>query len=256
MKKINKAQPRENRLAHQMESQELVTPFRLFIVLVISASMITAISFSAANQENFVFISPEEEINLTKTPYVFSYQRAMKTRQENLEIYNHPSINWVVEKRSKLSVDEFWDIYDCKWPVIITDVVDKWPAMNWSKDYFIQQYGREKVMVKLIDGLTHASVSAVQLQDFIKNLDKTTPESWTYLEDELFLVSRPELRKSVGSNIYAEENFFNLFPDEVKPWDCLFLWGTKYSRSTLHMDPYNWTATNAVLSGSKLWKSY
>ena len=54
--------------------------------------------------------------------------------------------------------------------------------------------------------------------------------------------------------IYAEENFFNLFPNEVKPWDCLLLWGTKYSRSSLHMDPYNWTATNAVLSGTKLWK--
>ena len=35
-------------------------------------------------------------------------------------------------------------------PVIVTDVVDKWPAMNWSKDFFIQNYGKEKVMVKLI----------------------------------------------------------------------------------------------------------
>jgi hypothetical protein len=32
-------------------------------------------------------------------------------------------------------------------PVIVTDVVDKWPAMNWSKDFFIQNYGKEKVMV-------------------------------------------------------------------------------------------------------------
>lgn len=244
------------RVAQQMASEELVTPFRLLVVLVISASMITAISFSAANNENFVFVDQEDDINLTVTPYVFNFQKAMKTREENLEVYNHPSHQWTVEKRSKLSLEEFWDIYDCKWPVIVTDVVDKWPALNWSKDFFIQNYGKEKVMVKLIvNDFGHASADVLQLEKFIQQLHISKPNSWTYLEDELFIFSRPELRKYIGANIYAEENFFNLFPNEVKPWDCLLLWGTKYSRSSLHMDPYNWTATNAVLSGTKLWKS-
>ena len=51
-----------------------------------------------------------------------------------------------------------------------------------------------------------------------------------------------------------EENFFNIFPSEIRPWDCMMLWGSKYSRSTLHMDPYNWTAVSAVVWGRKLWK--
>ena len=51
-----------------------------------------------------------------------------------------------------------------------------------------------------------------------------------------------------------EANYFHVFPPEVTPWDAMLLWGTKYSRSTLHIDPYNWTGTNAVLHGRKRWK--
>ena len=53
---------------------------------------------------------------------------------------------------------------------------------------------------------------------------------------------------------YLKEDFYQLFPSEVKPWDAMLLWGTKFSRSSLHMDPYNWTGTNAVLKGRKRWK--
>lgn len=51
-----------------------------------------------------------------------------------------------------------------------------------------------------------------------------------------------------------EENFFSLFPEDIQPWDSMMLWGTKFSRSTLHMDPYNWTAISAVIWGRKEWK--
>ena len=53
---------------------------------------------------------------------------------------------------------------------------------------------------------------------------------------------------------YLDEDYFKLFPPEVRPWDAMLLWGTKYSRSSLHIDPYNWTGTNAVFSGRKRWK--
>ena len=115
MKKMPRAHLHAERVAQKMESEELVTPFRLLVVLIISASMVTAISFSAANNGNFVFVDQEDDINFTVTPYIFNFQKAMKTREENLEIYNHPSHQWTVEKRLKLSLEEFWDIYDCKW---------------------------------------------------------------------------------------------------------------------------------------------
>lgn len=144
---------------------------------------------------------------------------------------------------------------DISMPVIITDVVDKWPAINWTKRFFLQNYAEEKVMVKAVVNSKPAAV-AVDMDTFISELDTSGPNGWTYLEDELFIVTRPELKKDIGPNVYAEENFFNLFPDEVRPWDCLMLWGSQFSRSSLHMDPYNWTATNAVLYGHKSWMSY
>ena len=53
---------------------------------------------------------------------------------------------------------------------------------------------------------------------------------------------------------YLEEDFFELFPSEIRPWNAMLLWGTAFSRSALHIDPYNWTGTNAVLYGTKTWK--
>jgi histone arginine demethylase JMJD6 len=34
------------------------------------------------------------------------------------------------------------------------------------------------------------------------------------------------------------------------------LWGTRHSRSEVHVDPYNWTGSNALLFGKKTWKLY
>ena len=53
---------------------------------------------------------------------------------------------------------------------------------------------------------------------------------------------------------YLQEDFFQMFPEDVRPWNAMLLWGTKYSRSSLHMDPYNWPGTNAVIRGHKWWK--
>ena len=53
---------------------------------------------------------------------------------------------------------------------------------------------------------------------------------------------------------YAEEDYFKYLPEEIRPKGAMLLWGTKYSRSKLHIDPYNWTGTIALLSGTKRWK--
>ena len=49
--------------------------------------------------------------------------------------------------------------------------------------------------------LGHASADALQLEKFIQQLHMSKPNSWTYLEDELFIFSRPELRKYIGANV-------------------------------------------------------
>ena len=39
----------------------------------------------------------------------------------------------------------------------------------------------------------------------------------------------------IANQIYLEEDFFKLFPKEIQPWNAMFLWGTRYSRSSLHI---------------------
>lgn len=76
------------------------------------------------------------------------------------------------------------------------------------------------------------------------------------MEDELFIPMRPWLRKDVGEMVPGDEDFFQLFPIEVRPWNSMLLWGTTFSRSSLHIDPYNWTGTNAVIAGVKRWRMF
>lgn len=74
--------------------------------------------------------------------------------------------------------------------------------------------------------------------------------------DEIFLSQHSKLYSDITKPKYIEEDYFELFPPEVKPSDAMLLWGTAHSRSHLHVDPYNWTGTNMVFSGTKLWKLY
>ena len=40
-------------------------------------------------------------------------------------------------------------------PVIITDVVQRWPAYNWTGEFFNEHYGKEQVLMKTVDVIIH-----------------------------------------------------------------------------------------------------
>lgn len=257
MKKYYSRPPsvKAKKIADTYTSGELVTPCRLLLVLIISCLLIVGISVSVSQTEVQKILTKGGE-TLVDVPYQFDFGAALRIREDNLELYQRPQHLWTVEKRSGLTLEEFWDIYDGKWPVIITDVVQHWPAFNWTKEFFIQKYGKQRVTFKaIVDGIQHVTGYVQPLENFISTLHQSNINTWNYLEDEIFLLQRPELRKDIGDHIYASENFFSFFPFEIRPWDAAFLWGAKHSRSTLHMDPYNWTAISAVISGVKKWKS-
>lgn len=162
-----------------------------------------------------------------------------------------------IDRRSNLSLEEFIYCYDAKRPVLITDVMRKWRAMSWTKSFLVSNYGEKRVSMRATEGALHeAKGFAVPLNMFARHAHEGKPRLWTYLEDELFIEMNPELREHLGQPVYLNEDFFQLLPKEIRPWNAMLLWGTAHSRSTLHIDPYNWTGTNAVLSGRKMWKLY
>ncbi|XP_064610520.1 uncharacterized protein LOC135474836 [Liolophura sinensis] len=198
-----------------------------------------------------------DSFDIRNSSYQFNYDHAHSVRQENMHKYDFKYIPRGVDRRSNLSLQEFIEVYDSKWPVLITDVVPTWKASNWTPEFFLQHYKDDRVTMKAVHGKMDSGKGlALPLFLFLQNIHKSDEMMWTYLEDELFLHTRPELRKDIGDCKYLNEDFFSLFPPSVIPWNAMMLWGTAHSRSSLHIDPYNWTGTNAVLSGTKKWKLF
>ena len=54
-------------------------------------------------------------VNLSEVPYVFDHDAMLRKREEAMDLYGYYPEFGKVEKRSNLSVNEFWDLYDAKW---------------------------------------------------------------------------------------------------------------------------------------------
>lgn len=116
MKKYYSRPPcvKAKKLAEAYSGGELVTPFRLFLVLIVSCLMIAGISVSVGKSKVLENIN-KRGVTLVDFPYQFDFNVALKSREENLELYKRPQYFWSVDKRSALTLEEFWDIYDGKW---------------------------------------------------------------------------------------------------------------------------------------------
>jgi hypothetical protein len=83
---------------------------------------------------------------------VFCYSlrdRAPAADQPVVAIGNRSLDN--IDRRSGLSLQEFIDVYDGRWPVLITDAMTDWPASTkWDWSYFLERYASHKVAMKAV----------------------------------------------------------------------------------------------------------
>ena len=105
--------------------------------------------------------SPHEsvyEINQAlQSPYFLASERLTnRLRKRDWLLANYRKLNRMhprsaeVERRNKISRDEFLlEYYSTNRPVIITGMMDDWPAMSkWCLDYFAERFGERQVQVQ------------------------------------------------------------------------------------------------------------
>ncbi|EDV29415.1 F-box protein [Trichoplax sp. H2] len=214
-------------------------------LIILSACFVSGFGFIM-----LYFNAASEMKNVTETNYA-----ELVNSEFNLQNYSFATDR--VNIRDNASLQEFTKYFDCQLPVLIRGVVNEWPSMKWNRDFFKSHYGNQKVPVVSVEGaMINAEVKTMTIEEFSQVVPDGKPSRWHYVQDELFINRHDKLKADIGEAIYFKENFFKLFPEEIRPWDAMLLWGSAHSRSHLHIDPYNWTGTNAVLHGRKRWKLF
>jgi hypothetical protein len=135
----------------------------------------------------FAAYEAAQEIQLAQTsPYLRGAQllrNRLKKRDWVLAVYRkihrlHPGSD-DIERRYQLSRGEFLcDYYSTNRPVIITGMMDDWPAMKkWSLDYFAQNFGDRQVEVQMgresnanYETEQAKHISAIKFGDFIEKV--------------------------------------------------------------------------------------
>lgn len=89
------------------------------MLYLVSVLLVLLIAVSISEEElydyDYEFDHTEEFINMSHRPFTLNYPCLKKKRDEMLIHYGHLVSKEKVEKRSELSLEEFWDLYDGKW---------------------------------------------------------------------------------------------------------------------------------------------
>ena len=136
-------------------------------------SILGAMKSSGFGQDESV-----EEINLAlESPYLKGSQLLkdrLKKRDWQLAVYRkcnrlHPDSS-EIGRRHRLSRDEFLrEYYSTNRPVIITGMIDDWPAMRkWNLDYFAEKFGDREVEVQM--GRTSGTNYETEQEKFMRRI--------------------------------------------------------------------------------------
>lgn len=122
-----------------------------------------------------------------------SLGRQLKKRDwvfDTLRLLQNESKSWRVERREGVSTDEFLEqYYFCNRPVILTDAMRGWKAMErWTPEYLKQRCGEQTVQIQArrnsnaryeIDNQAHEST--IRFADYVDMVFQTEPTNDFYM---------------------------------------------------------------------------
>ena len=164
-----------------------------------------------------------------------------------------------IERRSGVSQQEFIDrYYATNTPVILTDLMQDWPAMKtWSPEYFQQKYGHVEVEIQAnrnsnpeYEIQCEKHKQTVRLSDYVDRILTGGDNNDYYMVANNHNLERDELKGLLDDIIF--------FPGFLNPTDTsnkVFFWfGPAGTITPLHHDPVN--LMMAQIYGRKRWRVF
>jgi len=141
--------------------------------------------------------------------------------------------------------------------VIITDIVSSWKAKQaWSKDSLMERFGKQKFKTDEVNYQGKGKLF-MMLNDYFLYSQLNEDEDPIYLFDDQF--PERDLVKDLVHDyeipLYFQEDYLSVLEDERPPYRWL-VFGPSRTGSPFHLDPYQTSAWNALLSGRKRWILY
>ncbi|KAK9854449.1 hypothetical protein WJX84_003525 [Apatococcus fuscideae] len=133
-------------------------------------------------------------------------------------------------------------------PVILTDVVSKWPAMHkWSRKHLRKAFRNTRVIV---------GEYPMDFDKYLTYMDGNADEMPLYLFDKHFADKAPSLAQDYQLPPQFSDDLFAAMGEKDRPDHRWLIFGPARSGSSFHQDPNATSAWNAVIYGSKKWILY
>ena len=162
-----------------------------------------------------------------------------------------------IERRHCPSLKDFINAYDkpCR-PVILTGVMDQWPALRdktWSLDALNARFADYWFKT---DEVVDVKKIKMRFSNYLAYYRNNTDEDPIYLFDPDFLERAPSLAHDYSVPEYFREDLFSVLGEKRRPLYRWWVIGPARSGSCFHLDPYFTSAWNALLAGRKRWLLY
>jgi hypothetical protein len=163
----------------------------------------------------------------------------------------------------RVTLDEFLSAPIRDEPIIIRDIASP-EAIESLANELMSVFGEEQIQmqhrVKNEDGETTTKIYDIALRDSIDYMMDSFHDDSFFAFCEGLLPSssatitlHKKLKDIREAPFPMAENWFDYFPESVRPTDALVLAGAG-ATSTFHRDPFEWTGTSLCLEGVKIWR--
>lgn len=154
----------------------------------------------------------------------------------------------------QISKSNFRELYECKVPVVLTNVLDENVVEKWG-DLMSELLGEETIEYdSRVNESGDIENYECSMSEFLEALGENSDHS-----DSMYLMNEDILNSPQAAPLHFElnrelfgEDWFAHFPPSIRPKTALIVGGAG-ARSFLHADPYEWVGWNLLFEGCKVW---